>query len=166
VDEEVRDTDEPAIQPGSKGVQASIRLEFAPCPVVHLGRAGAFAVLVVLLVDGPSEPGRVTWHALLIMLALAALYSVLTFSLEYLSLRGLTAKAFGTLMSLEPAIALLAGLLVLGQIPNMASAVASSSWSSPGSALSAPARAPARQDHHFDTPCLAAAPEPDPRSPT
>lgn len=42
--------------------------------------------------------------------------------LVYLSLRRLTAKAFGTLMSLEPAIALLAGLLLLGQIPAMASA--------------------------------------------
>jgi threonine/homoserine efflux transporter RhtA len=39
-----------------------------------------------------------------------ALHPVLTFSREHLSLCGLTAKAFGTLMSLEPAIALLAGL--------------------------------------------------------
>jgi inner membrane transporter RhtA len=85
--------------------------------------AGAFAAFVVLLVNGPSELGRVTVHALFIMLGLAALHPVLTFTLEYLSLRGLTAKAFGTLMSLEPAIALLAGLLILGQTPNVASAV-------------------------------------------
>ena len=85
--------------------------------------AGAVATLVVLLVEGPSELGKVTWHALLIVLALAALHPVLTFSLEYLSLRGLTAKAFGTLMSLEPAIALLAGLLVLGRMPDTASAI-------------------------------------------
>jgi inner membrane transporter RhtA len=65
----------------------------------------------------------VTWHALLVILALAALHPVLTFSLEYLSLRRLTAKAFGTLMSLEPAFALLAGLAVLGQTPSTASAV-------------------------------------------
>ncbi len=90
---------------------------------VSIPVAGAFAALVVLVVDGPSELGRVTWRVLLIMLALAALHPVLTFSLEYLSLRGLTAKAFGTLMSLEPAIALLAGLLVLGQVPNVASAI-------------------------------------------
>jgi inner membrane transporter RhtA len=90
---------------------------------VSMPVAAAFATLVVLLVDGPSELGRVTWHALLIMLGLAALHPVLTFSLEYLSLRRLAAKAFGTLMSLEPAIALLAGLLVLGQIPNVASAI-------------------------------------------
>ena len=52
------------------------------------------------------------------MLALAALHPVLPFSLELLALRRLTASAFGTLMSLEPAIALLAGLLILGQIPS------------------------------------------------
>jgi inner membrane transporter RhtA len=89
---------------------------------VSMPVAGAFATGVVLLVDGPQELGRVTWPALLIVLALAALHPVLTFSLEYLSLRRLTATAFGTLMSLEPAIAVLAGLLVLGQVPNLASA--------------------------------------------
>jgi inner membrane transporter RhtA len=65
----------------------------------------------------------VTGHALLILLGLAALHPLLTFTLEFLSLRRLTAKAFGTLMSLEPAIALLVGLLILGQVPNLASAV-------------------------------------------
>jgi inner membrane transporter RhtA len=90
---------------------------------VSMPVAGACATLVVLLTDGPSEASRVTWQALLIMLGLAALHPVLTLSLEYLSLRGLTAKAFGTLMSLEPATALLAGLLVLGQIPSIASAI-------------------------------------------
>jgi inner membrane transporter RhtA len=89
---------------------------------VSMPVAGACATLVVLLADGPSELGRVTWHALLVVLALAALHPVLTFSLEYLSLRRLTAKAFGTLMSLEPGIALLAGLVILGQIPSAASA--------------------------------------------
>jgi inner membrane transporter RhtA len=57
------------------------------------------------------------------MLGLAALHPVLPFSLELLALRRLTTAAFGTLMSLEPAIALLAGLLVLGQVPGPAPAV-------------------------------------------
>ena len=127
--------------------------------------AGGFATLVVLFVDGPSELGRVTWHALLIMLALAALHPVLTFSLEYLSLRGLTAKAFGTLMSLEPAIAILAGLLVLGQIPNMASAIGVILVVMAGiGAIRTGGRAPAHQDHHADTPGLPAVPELDHRS--
>jgi inner membrane transporter RhtA len=64
----------------------------------------------------------VTWPLLVVMLGLAALHPVVPFSLELLALRRLTASAFGTLMSLEPAIALLAGLLVLGQVPAPASA--------------------------------------------
>ena len=125
---------------------------------VSIPVAGAFATLVVLLVDGPSELGRVTWHALLIMLALAALHPVLTFSLEYLSLRGLTAKAFGTLMSLEPAIALLAGLLVLEQRPSTVSAIGVIFVVIAGiGAIRTSARPPARHDHHIDTPSLPAA---------
>jgi inner membrane transporter RhtA len=81
------------------------------------------AGVVALLAAGPSELHAVTWPLLAAMLAVAVLHPVLPFSLEFLSLRRLTASAFGTLMSLEPAIALLAGLLVLGQIPDAAAAV-------------------------------------------
>ena len=81
------------------------------------------AGLVGLLTAAPAGLGRVTWPLLATMLALAVLHPVLPFSLEFLALRRLTAGAFGTLMSLEPAIALLAGLLVLGQVPRLASAV-------------------------------------------
>jgi inner membrane transporter RhtA len=42
------------------------------------------------------------------------------FSLELCALRRLTAPAFGTLMSLEPAIALVIGLLALRQVPGAA----------------------------------------------
>jgi inner membrane transporter RhtA len=81
------------------------------------------AGVIAMLAAGRYELGRVTWLLYVTMLALAVLHPVLPFSLEFLALRRLTASAFGTLMSLEPAIALLAGLLVLGQIPTMASAV-------------------------------------------
>jgi inner membrane transporter RhtA len=76
---------------------------------------------VAMLAAGPSL-GRLTWPLLVIMLGLAVLGTVLPFSLEFLALRRLTASAFGTLMSLEPAIALLAGLLILHQIPGATSA--------------------------------------------
>jgi inner membrane transporter RhtA len=76
---------------------------------------------VAMLAAGPGL-GLVTWPLLVIMLGLAVLGTVLPFSLEFLALRRLTASAFGTLMSLEPAIALLAGLLVLRQIPGASSA--------------------------------------------
>ncbi|MEV7723547.1 EamA family transporter [Streptomyces sp. NPDC101733] len=77
------------------------------------------AGLIGLMVAAPSAYDRITWPLLLVMLGLAALSAVLPFVLEFLALRRLTASAFGTLMSLEPAIALLAGLLVLGQVPGL-----------------------------------------------
>jgi inner membrane transporter RhtA len=48
-------------------------------------------------------------------LGIAVLSSVLPYSLELLALRRLSAKVFGILLSLEPAAAALAGLIVLGQ---------------------------------------------------
>jgi inner membrane transporter RhtA len=47
--------------------------------------------------------------------AVAMLSSVITFSLELEALRKIPARVFGVLMSLEPAVAALAGLLVLGE---------------------------------------------------
>jgi inner membrane transporter RhtA len=78
--------------------------------------AGAIAMLAAW----PSLSG-VTWQLLGIMLGLAALHPVVPFILEFRALQRLTTSAFGTLMSLEPAIALLAGLLVLRQVPSAAS---------------------------------------------
>ena len=45
------------------------------------------------------------------------LLPVVPFCLELLALRRLTTAAFGTLMSLEPAIAVLIGVVVLHQVP-------------------------------------------------
>jgi inner membrane transporter RhtA len=49
-------------------------------------------------------------------LGIAVLSSVLPYSLELLALRRMTARVFGVLLSLEPAVAALAGLLILGQV--------------------------------------------------
>lgn len=49
-------------------------------------------------------------------LGIAILSSVLPYSLELLALRRLSATVFGILLSLEPAVAALAGLVVLGQV--------------------------------------------------
>jgi inner membrane transporter RhtA len=53
--------------------------------------------------------------SLLYFVALAILASALPFSLEMIALRNLSALSFGTLMSLEPAIAALSGLVFLGE---------------------------------------------------
>ncbi|MFB7634796.1 DMT family transporter [Streptomyces sp. NPDC056149] len=75
------------------------------------------AGLLGTLIAAPSLWGHLTWQPVGIMLVLALVSPVLPFVLEFLALRRLTTAAFGTLMSLEPAIALLIGLLVLGQTP-------------------------------------------------
>jgi inner membrane transporter RhtA len=72
-----------------------------------------------LLIAAPAVSAHVTWPTLWLMLGLAALSPVLPFALEFLALRRLTTSAFGTLMSLEPALATLIGLVVLGQMPGL-----------------------------------------------
>lgn len=53
--------------------------------------------------------------SLLYFMALAVLASALPFTLEMIALRNLSALSFGTLMSLEPAIAALSGFVFLGE---------------------------------------------------
>lgn len=76
------------------------------------------AAVVATLAAGPTgAPGDVTWLLVLAGLGLAVLNPVLPLSLEFVALRRLTTTAFGTLMCLEPAIALAIGLVTLGQVP-------------------------------------------------
>ena len=75
------------------------------------------AALVATVVTGPGIAPALTPHLLLAGLGLALLLPVVPFSLEMYALRRLTTAAFGTLMCLEPALALLAGLALLGQVP-------------------------------------------------
>ena len=70
---------------------------------------------VVVLPVGLTGDGLWTTEHLAKGLGLAVLSSLLPYSLELLALRRLSAAAFGILLSLEPAVAALAGLLVLGQ---------------------------------------------------
>lgn len=77
------------------------------------------AGLVATLFVGPSTFGALTWDVLLFGLGLAVLLPLVPFSLELLALRRLTTAAYGTLMAIEPALALVMGLLVLGQVPGL-----------------------------------------------
>jgi len=76
------------------------------------------AAVVATLVAGPGVVGRLTPELLLAGVGLAILLPVVPFTLELLALRRLTTGAFGTLMALEPAFALLIGLVALHQVPN------------------------------------------------
>ncbi len=78
------------------------------------------AAVVATLVAGPSVLADLTVPILLAGLGLAVLLPVIPFILELLALRRLTTVAFGTLMSLEPAFALVIGLIVLHQVPGVA----------------------------------------------
>jgi inner membrane transporter RhtA len=77
------------------------------------------AGLIALVVTGPSLQSELTPRLLLAGLGLAVLLPVIPFALEMLALRRLTTTAFGTLMSLEPAIALVVGLVTLDQTPGL-----------------------------------------------
>jgi inner membrane transporter RhtA len=78
------------------------------------------AGLVATCVAGPTVFGDITWELLAVGLGLAVLLPVVPFTLELLALRRLTTTAFGTLMSLEPAFALVIGLVALHQVPGAA----------------------------------------------
>lgn len=77
------------------------------------------AAVVATVVAGPTTIPVLTWQLVVIGFGLALLLPVIPFSLEYLALRRLDAGVFGTLMSLEPALALLIGWLLLGQSPSL-----------------------------------------------
>jgi inner membrane transporter RhtA len=117
------------------------------------------AGIVALPAAGWAGLGALTWPLLAVMLALAAVHPVLPFSLELLALRRLTARAFGTLMSLEPAIALLAGLLILRQLPGAAAAAGVVFVVVAGiGATRAGTRAPGTEDHRDAMPAAASVP--------
>lgn len=75
------------------------------------------AAATAALVGIPQAVGHLTVAAIAVAAGLALLLPVLPYALELLALRRMTPSAFGTLMALEPAIALLLGLVVLHQTP-------------------------------------------------
>ena len=86
---------------------------------VSMPVAGVVATIVV----GPSVFERMTPEILLIGVGLAIMLPVVPFALEMLALRRLTTAAFGTLMALEPAFAMIVGLVILDQVPGSAGVV-------------------------------------------
>ena len=83
----------------------------------------AVLVLPIGLIDGRSE--LLNPEVILAGLAVAILSSLIPYSLELTALRDLSAATFGLLMSMEPAMATLAGIVVLGQslTPTLAVAI-------------------------------------------
>ncbi len=89
-----------AVLPGLDGL--AVALAVAATLVLPFGVSGASAVL-----ERPS--------LLVAAFAVALLSSVLSYGLELVALRRMPTRVFGILMSLEPAAAALAGLVILSQ---------------------------------------------------
>ncbi|WP_376770661.1 EamA family transporter [Streptomyces physcomitrii] len=90
-----------------------------------LALAMVVAALLMLPVGLADAGSRLAVPATLgLAAAVAVLSSVLPYTLELLALRTLPAASFAILMSLEPAIAALAGLLVLGQALSLSETLA------------------------------------------
>jgi inner membrane transporter RhtA len=84
-------------------------------PGLH-GLAIAMAVALVLVLPfGIGSVPQWSGEVLVKGAGVAILSSVLPYSFELLALRRLSQRVFGILLSLEPAVAALAGLIVLGQ---------------------------------------------------
>lgn len=81
------------------------------------------AGVVATLVAGPMVFDRITPDLILIGFGLAVLVPLIPFTLEFFALRRLTTSAFGTMMSLEPAFALIIGLVILHQVPGPAALI-------------------------------------------
>lgn len=107
----------------------------------------AIGMLVGTLLVAPAgivEGGADLLHPAVLggCLGVAVLSSIIPYSLELVALRRLKTAVFGLLMSLEPAMAALAGVIVLGEHPSvpLAVAIAMVVAASVGSSLSQPKR--------------------------
>jgi len=115
------------------------------------GRGGLAVAMtagaLVLLPFGADGAARVAArpHLLLVALGTAVLASVVPYTLELAAMRRAPRRVFGILLSLEPAVATLAGWVLLGQRtgPVAIAAVALVIAASAGAALTARAPAPA-----------------------
>ncbi|BDH46576.1 threonine transporter RhtB [Salmonella enterica subsp. enterica serovar Choleraesuis] len=81
---------------------------------VALGSLIAAAVFVPLGVS-QTDPSLWQWAVIPLGLAVALLSTAIPYSLEMMALTRLPARTFGTLMSMEPAVATLSGMIFLGE---------------------------------------------------
>jgi inner membrane transporter RhtA len=94
------------------GGRVSQRLEAGAAVAIGMTIA-ALTITPYAVVDGDSE--KFSLHLLAPSLAMAVLSSALPFTLEMNALRLLSGRTFSVLMSLEPVIAALCGLVLLGE---------------------------------------------------
>lgn len=107
-------------------------------------QAVAFAMIFAAIVTVPfglahAGASLFSWHALGLGLLVGALSSSIPYTLEIVALKHIPRKVFGLLLSLEPAVMALAGIVILGEFLTMAQwiAVACVAVASAGSAYMA-----------------------------
>ena len=78
---------------------------------------GSFIAALVFVPIGALQAGDALWHwsILPLGLAIAVLSTALPYSLEMIALTRLPTRTFGTLMSMEPALAAISGMIFLGE---------------------------------------------------
>jgi inner membrane transporter RhtA len=92
-----------------------------------VGAAGALAVATLLVMPfGVATAGATLWSldTLLAGLVVGTLSSALPYALELAALRRIRPHVFGVVLSLEPAVAALIGLMVLGEALSVVQALA------------------------------------------
>jgi inner membrane transporter RhtA len=81
------------------------------------------AAIVTAFVGVPQAWGNITLQVFVIAVLAALLLPIIPWSFEMFALRRMNKTAFGTLMAVEPAFALIVGALVLHQLPAAAQLV-------------------------------------------
>ena len=78
---------------------------------------GSLIAAVIFVPLGACQAGEVLWHwsVLPLGIAVAILSTALPYSLEMIALTRLPTRTFGTLMSMEPAMAAISGMIFLGE---------------------------------------------------
>lgn len=78
---------------------------------------GSLIAAIVFVPLGALQAGEVLWHWSILPLgiAVAILSTALPYSLEMIALTRLPTRTFGTLMSMEPALAAVSGMIFLGE---------------------------------------------------
>ncbi|WP_414163235.1 threonine/homoserine exporter RhtA [Superficieibacter sp. BNK-5] len=78
---------------------------------------GSLIAAVIFVPLGALQAGEALWHwsILPLGLAIAVLSTALPYSLEMIALTRLPTRTFGTLMSMEPALAAISGIIFLGE---------------------------------------------------
>ncbi|WP_372761347.1 EamA family transporter [Pseudoalteromonas sp.] len=74
------------------------------------------SAIVLVPYGGFLQAASFSWEIIPLGIAIAVLSSALPYTLEMITLRNMSSQGFSIMMSLEPAIAALAGLIILGEL--------------------------------------------------